>query len=111
MTAFAFAIGEENPNGSTPTETQVKAKATGDTIDLAMEASAELEEEEDAVLMPQEAEDEALSATSSTELPLAWDVPLCLVVDRSEHGYSAEHLSVSVGSIVGVYSPSLIQKL
>ena len=62
LTAFAFAIGEEDPNRSTATETQVKAKATGDAIDLAVEASAELDDEEDAASMLQEAEDEAFLA-------------------------------------------------
>ena len=63
LTAFAFTIGEEDENRSAPTETQVKAKAVGKTIDLAMEASAELDDEEDAVLMLQEAEDEAFLAS------------------------------------------------
>ena len=63
LTAFAFAIGEEDENGSAPTETQVKAKAVGKTIDLAVEASAELEDEEDAALMSKEAEDEAFLAS------------------------------------------------
>ena len=61
-TAFSFAIGEEDPNRSTSTATQVKAKTAGCAIDLAMEASAKLEEEEEAVLMSQEAEDEAFLA-------------------------------------------------
>ena len=63
LTAFAFTIGEEDENRSAPTETQVKAKAVGKTIDLAVEASAELEDEEDAILMLQEAEDEAFLAS------------------------------------------------
>ena len=62
MTALAFTIGEEDPNGSEPTETQVKAKAAGDAIDLAMEASAELEDEEEALVMSQDAEDETFLA-------------------------------------------------
>ena len=63
LTAFAFTIGKEDPNRSEPTETQAKAKATGHAIHLAMEASAELEDEEEAVLMSQEAEDEAFLAS------------------------------------------------
>ena len=61
-TAFAFTIGQEDPNRPKPTETQAKAKATGATIDFAMEASAELEDKEDAVLKLHEAEDEAFLA-------------------------------------------------